>query len=533
MKKTILIVLLLVVQSSFSQIIMASFQGALSSKIAVVVPKTTVTIGTQVWTTKNLDVATYSDGTVIPEVQDPTAWAALTTGAWCYYNNESANGVIYGKLYNWYAVVGIHDEASKTDASKRKKLASIGFHVPTNTEWTTLTDFLDGADSGINTFPFPNNISGGAMKETGIKHWLDPNAGATNLSGFTGLPGGYSEIGFFNKINENGYFWSSSENQTTDAWYRTLFFQNGYISRAVVLKQDGFSVRLVKNTVPSAPTITDATAGNKKATVSFTAPVSDGGSAITEYTVTSSPASSPATFTGTTSPIVVTGLTNGTSYTFTVVATNEVGNSVASAASVAVTPAAASVCGANVSAGVFKVFACHNLGADTTLDPNTPVQGIHGDYYQWGRSTVVADASTASGAISGWNTASAANGAWTDDSKTVNDPCPTGFRVPTKAQWNGVKANNTVSRTGSWSDSATNFSAAISFGTSTTKTLTLPAAGFRTNYDGTLIDRGNYGFYWSSSEDDTSAWYLYFDSSISITTSNYRTYGFSVRCVSE
>jgi uncharacterized protein (TIGR02145 family) len=279
---------------------------------------------------------------------------------------------------------------------------------------------------------------------------------------------------------------------------------------------------------PGAPTSPVATAIYKQATVSFTAPVSNGGSAITGYTVTSSPDSFTAT--GASSPLTITGLTNGTSYTFTVIATNAVGNSVASSASVAVVPN----CGAYVSAEVYKVFACYNLGAtDTTVDPNTPVQYIHGNYYQWGSNTVSATASTAAGAILSWNTTAAVNGSWSDTSRTLNDPCPIGFKVPTNVQWQGVYgAFNTITRTGSWTNNG-NFTTAISFGTSTIKTLTLPAAGFRSFNYGPLSYRGYKGYYWSSTEDGPDAWALYFSSSSAYTTTNDRTYGYSVRCVSE
>ena len=90
----------------------------------------TVKIGTQVWMTKNLNVSRYSDGTPIPQVTDPTQWEGLATGAWCYYNNDAANGITYGKLYNWYAVAGIYDAASLANPVLRKKLAPVGYHIP-------------------------------------------------------------------------------------------------------------------------------------------------------------------------------------------------------------------------------------------------------------------------------------------------------------------------------------------------------------------------------------------------------------------
>ena len=286
--------------------------------------------------------------------------------------------------------------------------------------------------------------------------------------------------------------------------------------------------------VPSAPTNPIPKVGYQQASIAFAAPLLDGGSSITSYTVTASPGD--LTTTGATSPLEVTGLTNGTSYTFTVFATNAVGNSVASEASTAVMPN----CGAYIASGVYKVFACFNLGAsDTTGDPNSPVRGTNGNYYQWGRNAPAAVVTgTEDAIVSTWGSqgGNSNNGNWTSsETGGPNNPCPTGFRVPSKTEWDGVinSSLNTVTRTGSWNNTPTNFNYAIHFGTPTIKTLTLPAAGFRSNTVGTLSYRGIYGYYWSSTEDVTSAKYLSFTSSIAYTWDNNRTNGYSVRCVSE
>ena len=191
-----------------------------------------VTIGTQVWAVHNLDVTTYRDGTPIPEVTDPTAWAALTTGAWCYYDNESANGTTYGKLYNWYAVAGIHDTDFNTP---NKVFAPTGWHVPTDAEWTTLTTFLGG-----------ETVAGGKMKATTL--WNSPNTNATNSSGFRGLPGGYrKDDGTFFEVGSLGLWWSSTQNDTTSAWNRYLYFFNGYAHGDIFSNTDGYSVRCIRD----------------------------------------------------------------------------------------------------------------------------------------------------------------------------------------------------------------------------------------------------------------------------------------------
>lgn len=193
-----------------------------------------VTIGTQVWATVNLDVTTYRDGTTIPQVTDPTQWSNLTTGAWCYYNNNSSSGTTYGKLYNWYAVAGIHDADPNTP---NKVLAPTGWHLPTDAEWTTLTNTLGGII-----------VAGGKLKATGTSLWDTPNTDATNSSGFSGLPGGFRNFnGTFNGIGYNGNWWSSSETDATGAWNRSLYYRNGIAERGDYYKAGGFSVRCLRD----------------------------------------------------------------------------------------------------------------------------------------------------------------------------------------------------------------------------------------------------------------------------------------------
>jgi uncharacterized protein (TIGR02145 family) len=183
----------------------------------------TVTIGTQVWTSKNLNVSTYRNGDVIPQVQDKQAWAKLTTGAWCYYNNDASNGTKYSKLYNWYAV---HDP---------RGLAPNGYHIPTDEEWKKLTDYL-GGESGAGT----------KMKSTSGWNY---NGNGTNSSGFSGLPGGYRyDYGTFGFIGTNEYWWSSTENGTDFAWSLLLVYHSGNAGRGYGgNKGYGFSVRCLRD----------------------------------------------------------------------------------------------------------------------------------------------------------------------------------------------------------------------------------------------------------------------------------------------
>jgi len=183
-------------------------------------------IGTQTWVQQNLIVSHYRNGDIIPQVSDPTQWANLTTGAWCYYNNDSANGPIYGKLYNWYAI------------NDSRGIAPQGTHIPSDYEWTTLSNYLGG-----------DSVAGGKLKELGTTHWLNPNTNGNNMSGFTGLPGGYrTDIGEFLNINKYAYWLSSTESNSSSSWYRFLYYNNGNIIRDNGFnKSYGFSIRLIKD----------------------------------------------------------------------------------------------------------------------------------------------------------------------------------------------------------------------------------------------------------------------------------------------
>jgi len=189
----------------------------------------TISIGTQTWMAENLRTTHYSNGDPIPEVTGNTPWIALNTGAYCNYNNSQNNDTIatFGRLYNWHAISDI------------RNIAPIGWHIPSESEWNQLKLFLD-------------SDAGGKLKEAGIVHWIVPNTGATNESGFTALPGGsrlYTD-GSYNNIGEMGEWWSSSQstNFVDNAIVAVLFYNyaDGGGS-ASYNKANGYSVRCVKD----------------------------------------------------------------------------------------------------------------------------------------------------------------------------------------------------------------------------------------------------------------------------------------------
>ena len=189
-----------------------------------------IRIGDKLWLQKNLRVKRYRNGDAIPEIPADAQWKTLTSGAFCYYDNQESADSVYGKLYNWHTV---------TDS---RGLCPAGWHVAGNEDWEAMGTVLGG-----------NSVAGGKMKLTGTIEggsglWYAPNADATNASGFTGLPGGYRiNYGTYYSLGNVGYFWSATDTASVNAWNYILDANNGELKRNYNLKTNGFSIRCCKD----------------------------------------------------------------------------------------------------------------------------------------------------------------------------------------------------------------------------------------------------------------------------------------------
>ncbi|MCO5258122.1 MAG: T9SS type A sorting domain-containing protein [Lentimicrobium sp.] len=187
------------------------------------------TIGTQVWMAENLKTTSYQNGDPIPNITEGPEWINLTTGGYCAYGNNNSAATDYGYLYNWFVV------------NDNRDVCPAGWHVPQDSQWIVLTDFLGG-----------QSVAGGKLKETGTAHWESPNTGATNLYDFSAVGGGYRwhNSDAFSSINTIGYWWSATEggtNATSTAWIRRMHDHNIAVDRINYDKRYGFSVRCLRN----------------------------------------------------------------------------------------------------------------------------------------------------------------------------------------------------------------------------------------------------------------------------------------------
>ena len=205
-----------------------------------------LTYGDQVWTVENAEMVTYRDGTSIPEVTDNAEWSSLTTGAWAYYDNDPTKP----RLYNWYAVMGIHDTDPNTP---NKEFAPEGWHVPSDAEWTTHEEYLIANEYNYDGTITGNKIAKAMSSTTGwtsttIAGAVGSDQSLNNDSGFNAFPEGFRlNNGSFYDEGDNAFFWSSTEINTNDAWSRGLNGNYNSLNNSVFGKQDGFSVRFVRD----------------------------------------------------------------------------------------------------------------------------------------------------------------------------------------------------------------------------------------------------------------------------------------------
>jgi len=195
----------------------------IENKVIETITQNSVTIGKQVWMSENLTVDHFRNGDPIPQAQTTGEWTIANLNnmpAWCYYENDLSNGKKYGKMYNWYAVNDV------------RGLAPLGYHIPSDAEWTTLTNYL---------------VSESSKKMKSTSGWNNGGNG-TNTSGFAGLPGGgRSGNGSFNDIGNLGHWWSSTENLPTTAWPRSLSYRYNDLFRNSLYKSSGLSVRCLRD----------------------------------------------------------------------------------------------------------------------------------------------------------------------------------------------------------------------------------------------------------------------------------------------
>ena len=489
----------------------------------------TVHIGTQCWFKQNLNV-----GTMVDLAANQTNNSVMEK--YCY-NNDPSNCDVYGGLYQW-------DELMQyTTTSGAQGLCPDGWHITTDGEWTTLTTFLGGVE-----------FAGGKMKETGTLHWNVPNEGATNESGFTGLPGGLRmTVPAFSGMGNSGTWWSSTEESSTFVYDRGLTYLGFFVNVGTFIKPMGLSARCVNDEMfQSIPTVnttviteigpTTATGGGEV--------TNDGGADETVRGVCWSTSQNPTiadnhTEDGTGIGVFVseiTGLTPNTPYFVRAYATNSMGTAYGNEEAFTTLPAVFT-CGStftinhvagevapvdktviygtvsNIPGEPSKCWITSNLGADhqaTSKDDDTEASA--GWYWQFNHKQGFKHDGTIRTPNSSWIPGVNENSDWLDE----NDPCMlelgNGWRLPTMTEWaNVVAAGNWTNWEGPWNSD-----------------LKLHCAGFLSTGDGGLNSRGSYGSNWSNIQyTATDAFDIYFNAGSGGTAANEKAYGFSIRCIKD
>jgi len=459
---------------------------------------TTVQIGTQCWMAQNLNI-----GTMILETNDMADDGTIEK--YCYDNTE-ANCDVYGGLYQW------NEMMEYTTTEGIQGICPTGWHLPTDAEWTNLTTILGG-----------ESVAGGKMKETGTTHWTAPNTGATNSSGFTGLPAGFrnSPTSSIGGMGYGALLWSSTENLGSYAWFLYLYYNNSNGHRSYSSKFDGFSVRCLKDesTNSTIPTITTSTISNiTQITATSGGDVtSDGGAAVTERGICWGTNSNPITTDNHTVDGEGTGvfesnltdLAANTLYFVRAYATNSVGTAYGEEVSFTTLAGSGSTCGTsiiinhvagdvapvyktvtygivtNIPGEPSKCWITSNLGADhqaTSVDDATEPSA--GWYWQFNRKQGYKHTGSVRTPNTTWISSISENSNWI----STNDPCTlelgSGWRIPSYTEWSNVNSF------GNWTD----------WNDPWNSDLKIHAAGYLNDSDGSMPGRGVLGLYWSSAQ---------------------------------
>jgi len=487
-----------------------------------------IKIGTQWWMAENLKVTHYRNGDAIPNVTDDTEWAGLTTGAYCYYENSSSYAADYGALYNWYAV------------KDSRNIAPEGWHVPSEAEWQTLTDYLGGY-----------NVAGGKLKETGTDHWLSPNTGATNESGFTALPAGWCSpyYGDFSNMGYKAVFWSATEDDSSTAWCRGLGYSDAVVSPLhLAHKQAGFSVRCVMDTgapaTLSSIKITPATATlsnaetckftctatysdqrTKDATAAAVWSVSPGfagsidvNGLFTAHATNTGTETITATYLGQTNQVTVIVLTTGTVTDIdgNVYKTVKIGNQWWMAENLKV------------------MHYRNNDPIDYVIDDTDWANLTTGAYCYYDNNS---SHSAVYGALYNWYAV--------EDSRNI---APAGWHVPTDDEWKQLEMVLGMSQTeadsngirgtdegGKLKETGTSHWKSPNTGSTNESGFTALPGGYR-NYYGSFSTMGYYAVFWLTTDSNSfSAWHrkLSYNSVNIDRSSESKKCGFSIRCVKD
>jgi len=491
----------------------------------------TIQIGDQCWLKENLNVGTRINGNLVQTDNS-------NIEKYCYDNLESNCG-IYGGLYMWDELMQYSTQEGATG------ICPTGWHIPTDEEFTTLSDLLGGLE-----------VAGGKMKESGTIHWSSPNTGASNESGFTGLPGGsHDNDGNFYSLGTDGFFWTSTQSNSTASWERALNYEDEAVFSYSNSKVYGFSVRCLKNSQdPTLPTVTTSIISN------ITYNSAQGGGEVTSagngyvsargvcWNTTGDPVlgncdgyttdgEGLGEFTS-----FITGLFETTNYYVKAYATNEVGTAYGDEESfttnsmswtcgdpITIDHVAGSVAPVNkissygtvnnVPGEPDKCWITSNLGANhqaTAVDDATEPSA--GWYWQFGLAQGYKHDGTTRTPNTAWIYPISFNANWYLSDDPCNLELEDGWRIPTQTEWNNVvSAGNWVNWNGPWNS-----------------ILKLHAAGWLFVSNGELEYRGSAGHYWSGTQynADLGKELNFIDSNCDV-GNNSKSLGLTLRCIKD